>query len=104
KLFPAYLLVYPLWRRDGRFLVGCCAGLFVGLVLIPCIVFGPTRALDYGRRLNSILVLPALGLGADTPLADELIDVTSTDSQSILATVHNTLHLDPGTRPKPPAA
>jgi hypothetical protein len=100
KIFPAYLLIYPLWRRDGRFLAGCLAGLFVGLVLIPTAVFGPARAFEYARRLNTILVLPALGMGTDSPLAEELINVTATDSQSILATVHNTLNLNPDMRPK----
>src|SRR5262249_2797467 len=26
KVIPAYLLVYPLWKRDGRALAGCAAG------------------------------------------------------------------------------
>ena len=47
KVYPAYLLLYPLVRRDGRFLIGCAAGLLVGLVLVPLAVFGPQQTLAY---------------------------------------------------------
>jgi hypothetical protein len=100
KIYPAYLLLYPLWRRDGRFLAGSAAGLVLGLAVIPSAVLGPARALEYARRLNSILVMPALGLADTSPLDDELLNVTATDSQSILATLHNTLHPNRDTRPR----
>jgi hypothetical protein len=100
KIIPAFLLVYPLWRRDGRLLAGCLAGLLVGLALIPAAVFGPSQAVAYSRKLVDVMVLPGMGVGTDRSRADELINVTSTDSQSILATLHNTLFLDRATRPK----
>jgi hypothetical protein len=100
KIFPAFLLLYPLWRRDGRCLAGCAAGLFAGLVLIPAVALGPQRAVDSYSKLAVVLVGPALGWGDDKSRADELIEVTATDSQSFLAAIHNTLHPDRDHRPK----
>jgi hypothetical protein len=99
KIFPAFLLLYPLWRRDVRGLAGCALGLFVGLAAVPAAVFGPERAWDQYRTLGKVLVGPALGAGKDDSRARELINVTATDSQSLLATIHNTVHLNRWTRP-----
>ncbi len=46
-----------------------------------------------------MLLRPALAEGEDQSRTKELINVTSTDSQSFLATIHNTIHLDRNTRP-----
>jgi hypothetical protein len=104
KVIPAFLLLVPLWRRDGRCLAGCALGLVLGLGAIPAAVFGPARTWAYYREWTEVLVRPGLGTGADQSRARELIDVTATDSQSFQAIVHNTLHPDPGTRPPQPAA
>jgi hypothetical protein len=58
---------------------------------------------SYGK-LAVVLVGPALGWGDDRSRADELIEVTATDSQSFLAAIHNTLHLDRDQRPKTASA
>ncbi len=99
KIIPAFLLVFPVWRRDGRFLAGCAAGLAAGLFVIPTAVLGPARTADCYRKLTAALIAPGLGLGGDDSLAEELTDVKSTDSQSVLAVLHNSLHPDFGTRP-----
>jgi hypothetical protein len=100
KIFPAFLLLYPLWRRDFRCVAGCAVGLVVGLFAVPAAVFGPGQTVGYYRELSEVLVQPALGAGQDQSRAKELIDVTATDSQSLMATLHNTLHLDRATRPR----
>src|SRR5260370_478605 len=41
KVIPAFLLLYPLYRRDVRCLTGCAVGLVLGLAAIPAVVFGP---------------------------------------------------------------
>lgn len=99
KVYPAYLLLYPLVRRDGRFLLGCAAGLLVGLVLVPLAAFGPQRTLTYYAEYSQVTLAPGLGIGADPSRSGELTHVISTDSQSLLATLHNTLHLDRAHRP-----
>jgi hypothetical protein len=99
KIIPAFLLAFPLWRRDLRFLAGCAAGLVVGLVLVPVAVLGPARAADCYRKLTTVLIAPGLGVGGDASRAEELTNVTATDSQSVLAVLHNTLHPDAGSRP-----
>jgi hypothetical protein len=102
KVFPAFLLLYPLWRRDGRWLAGSAVGLVLFLGVVPAAVFGPTQAVTYYKEWHEVLVRPALTDGGDQTRAAELTRVTATDSQSILAVVHNTRHLDRSTRP--PAA
>jgi hypothetical protein len=99
KIIPAYLLIYPLWRRDRRWLGGCAVGLLVGLVLIPTAVLGPTVTWVRYRKLGEMVILPALGGSGDRTMAKELTDTTSTDSQSFVAILHNTLHFDRDTRP-----
>jgi hypothetical protein len=99
KIIPAFLLLYPLWRRDLRFLLGCAAGLVVGLILIPVAVLGPAWTADCYNKLTTVLIAPGLGVGEDQSRAEELTNVTATDSQSVLAVLHNTLHSDVATRP-----
>jgi alpha-1,2-mannosyltransferase len=100
KLIPAFLLLFPLWRRDGRCLASCAAGLVLGLALIPMAVFGPRQTLAYYGEWTNVLVRPGLGAGDDDSRARELIDVTATDSQSFQAIFHNTLYPDGATRPR----
>ncbi|HTU91880.1 MAG TPA: glycosyltransferase family 87 protein [Gemmataceae bacterium] len=100
KIIPAYLLLLPLWRRDGRCLAGCAAGLVLGLILIPVLVLGPTRTVDCYRAMTRAVLLPGLGSGDDASRAEELTNITATEGQSILTVLHNTLHYDRATRPR----
>jgi hypothetical protein len=99
KIIPAYLLLLPLWRRDGRCLAGCAVGLVLGLLVIPGVYLGPNRALACYREMTRTVLLPGLGSGDDASRADELTDQTATEGQSILTALHNTLHYDLATRP-----
>jgi hypothetical protein len=103
KVIPGFLLLVPLWRRDGRCLFACLLGLVLGIGVIPAVVFGPARTWTYYREWNDVLLRPGLGTGADQSRAKELINVTGTDSQSFQAILHNSLHPDPATRPPHPA-
>jgi hypothetical protein len=99
KIFPAFLLLFPLWRRDGRCLLGCAAGLAVALAVLPTVALGPERTTYCYARLLDVLILPGLGGGTDKTRAEELTNTTATDSQSLLAVCHKTIHLNPATRP-----
>jgi alpha-1,2-mannosyltransferase len=99
KIIPAFLLIYPVWRRDFRSLIACAIGLGLGLGLIPAAVFGPQKTIDYYREWDRALRQPALGDGPDRSRAKELIEITATDSQSYLAVLHNLLHWERSTRP-----
>jgi alpha-1,2-mannosyltransferase len=93
KLFPAYLLIYALWRRDFRLIAGCGLGLIVGLIMIPAAYFGPARAVAYAREWNHVLIEPALLGGSDRSRAGELLDINGTDSQSFVALLHRWYNL-----------
>ena len=94
KIFPAYLVLYPLWRRDWRAAGGWALGLTAGLALVPALVLGPAQTVACYEKLAVVLVGPALNLNQDDSRAKELIEATATDSQSFLVVIHNTLHLD----------
>lgn len=99
KVFPAFLLLYPLWRRDYRFLVGTAAGGFLLVVALPTLYWGPARAWQQHCRFAEVVLMPGLGTSNDKTVAKELTEVTATDSQSLLAIFHKTLYLDRGSRP-----
>jgi hypothetical protein len=99
KIIPVYLLLLPLWRRDGRCLAGCAVGLVLGLVLIPVLVLGPSRTVVCYREMTRTVLLPGLGKSDDTSRATELTNQTATEGQSLLTALHNTLHYDLATRP-----
>jgi hypothetical protein len=104
KIYPAFLLLHPLARRDGRCLFGCALGLLVGLVLIPVAALGPTRTWEAYGRLGERVLGPGLGLGGDQTLARELTNTNATGSQSFIAVFHNALHLDRDNRPEQASA
>jgi hypothetical protein len=99
KIFPAFLLIFPLWRRDVRFLAGTTLGLIVGLLVIPTAVLGPARTVAGYEKLVGAVLLPGLLSKGDDSRAHELTNVTSTDSQGFPTVLHNTLNPDPVTRP-----
>jgi hypothetical protein len=102
KVIPAFLLLIPVWRRDGRCLVHCGLGLIIGLALIPAAVFGVAQTGRYYQIYVQELLAPGMGQGSSQTRAKELINMTGNDSQSLLAAMHNTWHLDRATRPHQP--
>jgi alpha-1,2-mannosyltransferase len=99
KVLPVFLLLFPLWRRDLRCLAGCVLGLAAGLAVIPAAVLGPGRAVACLHEWSEVVILPAFGMGADPAREQQLLDITATHNQSLMATLHNTMHPDPLTRP-----
>jgi hypothetical protein len=100
KIIPAFLLLYPLWRRDWRFLAGTAGGLVIGLGLIPLVALGPERTVECYRELADGVLRPGMTHEGDPTRAKELTDINGTGSQSFLVVWHNTLHPDRLTRPR----
>jgi hypothetical protein len=92
KIIPAFLFVYPLWKRDSRFLAGGAVGLAVGLVVVPALVCGPARTAEHYQELGRAVLGPALSLGGDQSRADELIDLYASNSQSFQVLFHKLFH------------
>ena len=97
KVFPVYLLVYPLWKRDGRSLVGCMAGCFVGLVLIPVLAFGPTRAATHYQTYATAFFGPFFNVNDDDRSKEE---IATTDSIGVNNALHNWMYPHRDQRPE----
>lgn len=100
KVFPAFLAIYPLWRRDGKWLGGLAAGLVIGLFILPAAVIGPRRTLELNRSWLAHIVHPAAAGEHDGQRGRELFAMTATDNQSFQGMFHNWANLDRDTRPK----
>jgi Glycosyltransferase family 87 len=99
KVVPAFLLVYPLWRRDGRCLAGIVLGLALGMGVIPAVALGPQRAWTETRTWVDAVVLPAFGMGSDHARDKEFMGVWSNHNQALAPVIHKTLHIR--SEPKP---
>lgn len=99
KVIPGYLLVYPLWRRDGRTIFGCALGLIVGLVLVPLLAMGPTRTVSEYTRYGEVLFGPLFKLTDDESRKAELLGMDATDSMGIKHAIHCWMHPDGLNRP-----
>ncbi len=102
KLFPAYLLIYPLWRRDRRFLAGAAAAILGGL-LLPVAIMGPSASWTaYREFVGERLLGEATGTG-DAVVAEELHG-TNSRIQSFEYMIYDAVHPDRQTRaPQPPS-
>ena len=99
KVIPGLLILYPLLRRDWKCVGHYVLGMTAGMVLIPVVALGPTRAFDATTAFIEGTVMPGL-TSKPGRLSRELTDMTATDNTSIQAIVHNALHLNRDTRPK----
>jgi hypothetical protein len=104
KLIPAFLLVYPLWRRDWRWVAGSALGLFLGLGVIPAAVLGPLRAWNYQVKWVEVVVLPSFGLGQDHSRETDLTAMNAVNSQSLVGILHNYQYPERATRPAQPSS
>ncbi|MFN0012389.1 MAG: glycosyltransferase family 87 protein [Phycisphaerales bacterium] len=92
KVIPAFVLVVPGLRRDWRWLAGCGAGLVVLLVVLPALVFGPTRTMEYHAKWVDVMFRPALAAGAtpaDKSRWEEIHSFRRIDNQSPLSVMHH---------------
>jgi hypothetical protein len=99
KIFPAFLLLYPLARRDLRCLLGVAAGLVIGLAVIPASVLGPSATLAAYQRLGSAVLQPALGVTIDDARRTELLNPIG--SVSFMSVMRNVMYPREGSEPQP---
>lgn len=89
KVIPALLVLFPLWRRDGRALAGVVCGLGIGLLVLPALYWGVPQSWQLSREMVDAVLRPGLRQGGDQTRADELTKITATDNQSFQAIFHN---------------
>ncbi len=97
KLIPAFLVIYPLWRRDLRCLAATVLGMLVTGLAIPMAVLGPRMTVASYEAFVTRLILPGLGQNDDSSRHGELIAMNATHSQCFQAAIHGTMSL--GNRP-----
>ncbi len=97
KVFPAFLGLFALLRRDWRMVAGCFVGGFLFLAVLPACVVGPARAWELNRRFLQVMILPnatdfaGTGSGEHDAKVKEFQRVR--DNQSIAVIVHAALNL-----------
>jgi hypothetical protein len=99
KMTPAFLVLFPLLRRDSRSIAGIGLGLALLLVALPACVFGVTGAVQENQKFVAQVIEPGLTGKGDQTRALELTQTKNTDSQSFQFVIHNALHPDWNTRP-----
>jgi hypothetical protein len=92
KVVPAFLLVYPLWRRDLRWLAGSALGVVLGWAVIPALLLEPSRAWEYHGKWTEVVVLPGLGCGEDRSRETDLTGMARIHNQSLLGVFHAFCH------------
>jgi alpha-1,2-mannosyltransferase len=97
KVIPVYLLVYPICKLDRRALLGCAAGCFLGLALIPLGVFGPERTKAHYDTYAKAFFGPFLNLTKDERNKEE---IAQTDSVGVRNALHNWMYPDVSNRPE----
>lgn len=104
KIYPAFLIIGLIYRKNGLALVGILVGLFLGIIALPVIAYGPQQTLRSYQELNSVLIGPTFGWSDDTSRVNELLSTKGPRSQSIVSMITNAMYPDRLTRPsKSPA-
>jgi hypothetical protein len=98
KLIPLFLLLYPLWRRKLRMLVGAGAGMILGLVVIPLLAMGKTDFVLANQHYFESIVFPgATGHRIDPAVENELMNPITSDTQSFVTVLMDIGHIFLGT-------
>jgi hypothetical protein len=100
KLMPAFLLVFPLWRRDWRMLSGSAMGLLAGLILVPLVVLGPGRTAESYKSFYQETVIAGIRGDPGGSRGAELTGIKSTNNNSPMVVLHNLMYPDGNSRPK----
>jgi hypothetical protein len=99
KVFPAYLLIYPAWRRDWRCLGACAIGLLLGLLIVPAAVLGPSGTIAAYDDFDRLVLRGATVNTPDASTREEFYHEREGDVMSFRSVLFKTLHPDPATRP-----
>lgn len=100
KVIPAFLLVYPVWKRDVRALAGCAVGCMIGLVVVPVAAFGPAKTMTHYETYGRVFLGPFLKITNDDSRKSEILGgVNSTESVGVRNAIHNWMFPDVWTRP-----
>jgi alpha-1,2-mannosyltransferase len=104
KIFPVYLLLYPVVRRDWRCLAGCAVGLLIGLLVIPMATLGPARTTAAYEDFYRLVLRGAVTDAPDPSTVEEFYHERTGDVMSFRSVLFKTVHPDPDSRPPTLAA
>jgi hypothetical protein len=88
KVFPGFLAIVPLVRRDRRCFAGLTLGLVVLLIGVPAFAWAPAGIWQANRKFLDVMVNPVVGGACQCDRCEEMFNVLRTDNQSIQAVMH----------------
>lgn len=102
KVIPGVLLFDLLLRRGSRAVVGSIAAALAIMVLVPVLVYGPSRAFEYSHEWVDRVILAGLHTSEERLQAGA--DFADTDNLSIQGSLHNLTNMSTprGQRPSEP--
>ncbi len=101
KLFPLYMLVYPILRRDRPMLAGAAAGILLGF-LLPVVLMGPGPSFAAYRELFVDRLLGEAA-GQGNAVVSQELHGTNSRIQSFEYMIYDSFNPDPAKRaPLPP--
>jgi len=100
KLFPLYLLIYPVLRRDRPMLAGGAAGILLGL-LLPVVLMGPAASFEAYRGFVTGRLLGEVN-GQGDPLIMNEMHGSHARIQSFEYMIYDSLNPDATNRPNFP--
>ncbi len=100
KIIPGVLLFDLLLRRGSRAVIGSVAAALAIMVLVPVLVYGPTRAFDYSHEWVDRVILAGLHTSEERLQAGA--NFADTDNLSIQGLLHNLTNISTPRGQRPP--
>jgi hypothetical protein len=98
KVFPVFLVLVPLWRRDWKCMGGWIVGLLLGVLVVPGLVVGFPKATAYVTEFGQVLVRQLIN-GEPSVRSGELFNAATGDLMSFKSILFKVTHFWPASRP-----